>query len=177
MLRRRRSQVDFLWCTFVVVPQVQRRLRPLGFFWHFYSQGVQREKSESQYLSTGKKAFREVHTRWQTGGWDVARIQWDSSQMVRFMAFLHMSACAVWLTMYLCSLLCRQYPIGVLFDSLLGVEPTLPWNITVHFDKFPEKELLRCPCRYQELFFACRITFSFRDFFICRKKLITYFAK
>ncbi|XP_059481947.1 autophagy protein 5 [Neocloeon triangulifer] len=40
-----------------------------------------------------------------------------------------------------------QYPIGVLFDSLLGVDATLPWNITVHFDKFPEKELLKCPSR------------------------------
>ncbi|XP_065345018.1 autophagy protein 5 [Cloeon dipterum] len=40
-----------------------------------------------------------------------------------------------------------QYPIGVLFDSLLGADATLPWNITVRFDRFPEKELLKCPSR------------------------------
>nr|CAG4645736.1 EOG090X0BB3 [Lynceus sp. MCZ IZ 141354] len=34
-----------------------------------------------------------------------------------------------------------HYPIGVLFD-MSHVE-SLPWNITVHFDKFPEMKLIR----------------------------------
>ena len=40
----------------------------------------------------------------------------------------------------------RHYPIGVLFD-MYASDIQLPWNITVHFDKFPEEELLHCPCR------------------------------
>lgn len=39
-----------------------------------------------------------------------------------------------------------HYPIGVLFD-MYAADSQLPWNITVHFDKFPEEELLHCPCR------------------------------
>jgi hypothetical protein len=35
----------------------------------------------------------------------------------------------------------------VLFD-MYASDSQLPWNITVHFDKFPEEELLHCPCRY-----------------------------
>lgn len=37
-----------------------------------------------------------------------------------------------------------HYPIGVLFD-IHGYESTLPWNLTVHFQKYPEGDLLRCP--------------------------------
>ncbi|XP_031570229.1 autophagy protein 5-like [Actinia tenebrosa] len=37
-----------------------------------------------------------------------------------------------------------HYPIGVLFD-LYGSSASLPWNLTVHFQKFPEEELMRCP--------------------------------
>lgn len=44
------------------------------------------------------------------------------------------------------SLFGRHYPIGVLFD-MYASDIQLPWNITVHFDKFPEEELLHCPCR------------------------------
>ncbi|EGG20133.1 autophagy protein 5 [Cavenderia fasciculata] len=37
-------------------------------------------------------------------------------------------------------------PIGVLFDVLVGSESgTQIWNLTVHFQSFPEKILLRCP--------------------------------
>ncbi|XP_028394715.1 autophagy protein 5-like [Dendronephthya gigantea] len=36
-----------------------------------------------------------------------------------------------------------HYPIGVLFD-LYGSHKLLPWNITVHFEDFPEDELIRC---------------------------------
>lgn len=36
-----------------------------------------------------------------------------------------------------------QYPIGVLFDLSFGNGDTLPWNLTVHFDKFPEQEIYR----------------------------------
>ncbi|XP_066998654.1 autophagy protein 5 isoform X1 [Anabrus simplex] len=39
-----------------------------------------------------------------------------------------------------------HYPIGVLFD-MYAADIQLPWNITVHFDKFPEDELLHCPSR------------------------------
>ncbi|XP_032230283.1 autophagy protein 5 [Nematostella vectensis] len=37
-----------------------------------------------------------------------------------------------------------HYPIGVLFD-LYGSSASLPWNLTVHFQKFPTDELMRCP--------------------------------
>ncbi|XP_046845360.1 autophagy protein 5-like isoform X1 [Xenia sp. Carnegie-2017] len=36
-----------------------------------------------------------------------------------------------------------HYPIGVLFD-LYGSHDALPWNITVHFEDFPEDELIHC---------------------------------
>lgn len=34
-------------------------------------------------------------------------------------------------------------PIGVLLD-LHATEIQLPWNITVHFDKFPENVIMHC---------------------------------
>ncbi|CAG5135953.1 unnamed protein product [Candidula unifasciata] len=37
-----------------------------------------------------------------------------------------------------------HYPIGVLFD-LYGHQSELPWKLTVHFQNFPEDELLHCP--------------------------------
>ncbi|ELU00231.1 hypothetical protein CAPTEDRAFT_151400 [Capitella teleta] len=36
-----------------------------------------------------------------------------------------------------------HYPVGVLFD-LLGVKDRLPWTITVHFQNFPDGDLLEC---------------------------------
>eukprot|EP01137_Pigoraptor_chileana_P012787 Opistho-2@65522 len=36
-----------------------------------------------------------------------------------------------------------HYPIGVLFDSL-GSPSQLPWSLTVHFQGFPDDELLHC---------------------------------
>lgn len=39
-----------------------------------------------------------------------------------------------------------HYPIGVLYD-IYSSDIHLPWNITVHFSKFPEKEILHCHCR------------------------------
>ena len=39
-----------------------------------------------------------------------------------------------------------HYPIGVLYD-IYSPDIKLPWNITVHFSKFPEKEILHCQCR------------------------------
>ncbi|XP_059128430.1 autophagy protein 5 isoform X3 [Peromyscus eremicus] len=39
-----------------------------------------------------------------------------------------------------------HYPIGLLFD-LLASSSALPWNITVHFKSFPEKDLLHCPSK------------------------------
>lgn len=38
-----------------------------------------------------------------------------------------------------------HFPIGVLFDIHMGSEPQLPWNLVVHFDKFPEDCIFRCP--------------------------------
>ncbi|KJE93513.1 hypothetical protein CAOG_04292 [Capsaspora owczarzaki ATCC 30864] len=37
-----------------------------------------------------------------------------------------------------------HYPIGVLFD-FYGSPSQLPWSVTVHFQGFPEDEVLRCP--------------------------------
>jgi len=39
-----------------------------------------------------------------------------------------------------------HYPIGLLFD-LNKSDIQLPWTITLHFDKFPDGELLHCPNR------------------------------
>lgn len=50
-----------------------------------------------------------------------------------------------------------HYPIGVLFDLNNNSDIQLPWNITVHFDKFPEDELLHCTSRdtVESHFLAC----------------------
>ena len=40
-----------------------------------------------------------------------------------------------------------HHPIGVIFDSLKTEETVLPWQITVHFDRFPQADLLPCPSR------------------------------
>lgn len=37
-----------------------------------------------------------------------------------------------------------HFPIGVLYDIFTAGERQLPWNLTVHFDKFPEAEIFRC---------------------------------
>lgn len=37
-----------------------------------------------------------------------------------------------------------HYPIGLLFD-LLVTDETLPWSLSVHFTKFPEDALFKCP--------------------------------
>ncbi|KAF5286907.1 hypothetical protein FQA39_LY00440, partial [Lamprigera yunnana] len=36
-----------------------------------------------------------------------------------------------------------HFPIGVIFDLYVGSDIQLPWNITVHFDKFPESQIFR----------------------------------
>lgn len=36
-----------------------------------------------------------------------------------------------------------HYPTGVLFDLLVDPEEQLPWNLTVHFDKFPENQIFK----------------------------------
>ncbi|KAG5882131.1 hypothetical protein JTB14_005960 [Gonioctena quinquepunctata] len=36
-----------------------------------------------------------------------------------------------------------HYPIGLLHDLLFDTDDRLPWNIIVHFDKFPETEIFR----------------------------------
>uniref|UniRef100_A0A182Q286 Autophagy protein 5 n=1 Tax=Anopheles farauti TaxID=69004 RepID=A0A182Q286_9DIPT len=40
-----------------------------------------------------------------------------------------------------------HFPIGVLYDLLVGTDGTLPWHVTVHFSKFPDDILIRCPNR------------------------------
>ncbi len=41
-------------------------------------------------------------------------------------------------------------PVGVIFDLVVAADPQLspPWNITVHFDKYPDKKILKCDSRY-----------------------------
>lgn len=39
-----------------------------------------------------------------------------------------------------------HYPVGLLFD-LYGCDAVLPWNLTVHFQKFPDDELMHCQGR------------------------------
>lgn len=43
----------------------------------------------------------------------------------------------------------RNYPIGVLYDLFISddKEVDLPWKVIVHFDNFPEDQLIRCSCR------------------------------
>lgn len=41
-----------------------------------------------------------------------------------------------------------HYPIGFLYDLYCGSDSQLPWTLTVHFTKFPESILLRCPNKY-----------------------------
>lgn len=49
-----------------------------------------------------------------------------------------------------------HYPIGVLYD-LSSSDIQLPWNITVHFSKFPERDILHCPSRetVESYFMSC----------------------
>lgn len=46
-----------------------------------------------------------------------------------------------------------QYPIGVLFDLLIEQDDQLPWNITVHFDKFPESQIYKFSNKYALIHF------------------------
>ncbi|XP_076056027.1 autophagy protein 5 isoform X2 [Oratosquilla oratoria] len=39
-----------------------------------------------------------------------------------------------------------HYPVGVLFDLYSGGFG-IPWNLTAHYSRFPEKDLIRCPSR------------------------------
>lgn len=41
-----------------------------------------------------------------------------------------------------------HYPIGFLYDLYCGIDPQLPWTLTVHFTKFPEDVLLHCPNKF-----------------------------
>ncbi|XP_072854368.1 autophagy protein 5 isoform X1 [Pogona vitticeps] len=49
-----------------------------------------------------------------------------------------------------------HYPIGLLFD-LHASNTALPWNITVHFKNFPEKDILHCHSKdvIEAHFMAC----------------------
>ncbi|XP_052807258.1 autophagy protein 5-like [Mya arenaria] len=40
-----------------------------------------------------------------------------------------------------------HYPIGVLYDMYGHLDSGLPWKLTMHFQEFPESELLHCPGR------------------------------
>ncbi|KAL1506779.1 hypothetical protein ABEB36_006080 [Hypothenemus hampei] len=51
-----------------------------------------------------------------------------------------------------------HFPIGVLYDSMVDIEhETLPWVITVHFDKFPETKIYRFSNKetVESYFMAC----------------------
>ncbi|XKL67435.1 hypothetical protein PGB90_002926 [Kerria lacca] len=39
-----------------------------------------------------------------------------------------------------------HYPVGLLYD-LYAYDTQLPWTVTVHFEKFPENEILHCNSR------------------------------
>lgn len=39
-------------------------------------------------------------------------------------------------------------PIGALFDLYMNSEVQLPWNITVHFGKFPATKIFRFNTKY-----------------------------
>lgn len=39
-------------------------------------------------------------------------------------------------------------PIGVLFDLYMAPDIQLPWNVTVHFEKFPEQQIYRFSNKY-----------------------------
>ena len=38
----------------------------------------------------------------------------------------------------------RHLPVGLLYDLMVS-NRELPWQITVHFDKYPDNKLLKCP--------------------------------
>lgn len=46
-----------------------------------------------------------------------------------------------------------HYPIGVLYDLMHEPEDFLPWNLTVHFDKFPDTEIYKFSNKYDLLFY------------------------
>nr|SVE84446.1 EOG090X0BB3 [Daphnia pulex] len=39
-----------------------------------------------------------------------------------------------------------HYPIGLLYDLFVS-NSELPWQITVHFDKYPDNKILKCPSK------------------------------
>ena len=52
-------------------------------------------------------------------------------------------------------------PVGLLFDLAAAQDSgsaassgasTTPWNVTVHFDKYPDKEILKCDSRSVRIF-------------------------
>lgn len=40
-----------------------------------------------------------------------------------------------------------HYPIGVLYDLTMRGNDDIPWTLKIHFTKFPEEQLFRCPNR------------------------------
>ena len=52
-----------------------------------------------------------------------------------------------------------HFPIGVLLD-LYGNDIQLPWNIIVHFDKFPENVLMHCQNKYESYLYSLNIIFE-----------------
>lgn len=51
-----------------------------------------------------------------------------------------------------------HYPIGVLLDIYFN-DIQLPWNIVVHFDKFPENVLMHCQNKYV-IYFTYSIVYT-----------------
>ncbi|KAK9736625.1 Autophagy protein Apg5 [Popillia japonica] len=50
-----------------------------------------------------------------------------------------------------------HFPIGVLFDLFMVAQDELPWNITVHFEKFPAQQIFRFNNKeaMESFFMAC----------------------
>ena len=57
-------------------------------------------------------------------------------------------------------------PVGVLFDLAAAQDAkdvsacTTPWNVTVHFDKYPDKEILKCDSRSVNIFMLVQVDFK-----------------
>lgn len=41
-----------------------------------------------------------------------------------------------------------NFPVGLLFDLMVSEDDKLPYLVNVHFTKFPEEVLFKCPNKY-----------------------------
>lgn len=45
-----------------------------------------------------------------------------------------------------------HFPVGVLFELTAKDKDNLPWMLTIHFSKFPDGMLIRCPNKYKYIY-------------------------